>query len=496
MQKTIITGIHSKEIVNKPAVAVFYFLLCSGGIFYLFRNWAYDDPFITYRYAQNIAQGLGFVYNPGERVLSTTTPLFTLLLAALSPLWNNLPHLANLIGAMSIAMGALLIYWLANFSNEPLVGWAGLVFYPTSPLLLSCLGSETPLYIAFCLACFVFYQRSKYTLTAIFCALAVLTRPDGILVPAIIATDFLIRIRRPIPWKPVMIFLLLALPWFIFAWAYFGSPIPATLAAKQHQGMMAISQRFAAGFLTLIKTYFMAWYYGLLASIALLGIIYMILKSHRWVSFIAWPMVYFIAFTLLGVTRYFWYYAPLVPGFVVLVGLGLMGLEWIIRRWLDKVHHPGTWSRSVPNLVIGILLIVPGIFQIIHLRAILENRDPRYSIYRAVGNWLHANTPQKAGIGTLEVGMIGYYAKRPMIDFSGLIEPEIAARLEYHTTYADSANYAVMRFQPDYLVLHEGTFPDLENGYAAQKCQVVQRFQGANYNYARNLVVYSCNKAQ
>ena len=32
----------------------------------------------------NIADGLGFVYNAGERVLGTTTPFFTLLLALFS----------------------------------------------------------------------------------------------------------------------------------------------------------------------------------------------------------------------------------------------------------------------------------------------------------------------------------------------------------------------------------------------------------------------------
>ena len=43
-----------------------------------------DDAYITFRYARNIADGLGFVYNPGQPVLGTTTPLYTMLLAALS----------------------------------------------------------------------------------------------------------------------------------------------------------------------------------------------------------------------------------------------------------------------------------------------------------------------------------------------------------------------------------------------------------------------------
>jgi hypothetical protein len=43
---------------------------------------AQDDAFITYRYARNLATGRGFVYNEGERVLGTTTPLYAMILAA------------------------------------------------------------------------------------------------------------------------------------------------------------------------------------------------------------------------------------------------------------------------------------------------------------------------------------------------------------------------------------------------------------------------------
>src|ERR1043165_4126390 len=40
-----------------------------------------DDAYITFRYARNLAQGLGLVYNPGEWVLGTTTPLWAAILA-------------------------------------------------------------------------------------------------------------------------------------------------------------------------------------------------------------------------------------------------------------------------------------------------------------------------------------------------------------------------------------------------------------------------------
>ena len=40
-----------------------------------------DDSLITLRYAQDIAWGHGFTFNPNEHVLGTTTPLYALVMA-------------------------------------------------------------------------------------------------------------------------------------------------------------------------------------------------------------------------------------------------------------------------------------------------------------------------------------------------------------------------------------------------------------------------------
>ena len=56
------------------------------------RPLAVDDAFITYRYAHNLATGNGFTYNVGQPVLSTTAPLYALLLVAGSLLWPDLPR--------------------------------------------------------------------------------------------------------------------------------------------------------------------------------------------------------------------------------------------------------------------------------------------------------------------------------------------------------------------------------------------------------------------
>ena len=72
-----------------------------------------DDAFITFRYARNILAGQGFVYNPGEAVLGTTTPLYTLLMAGLGALTGGVaapfPQLALLVNALADAATCLML---------------------------------------------------------------------------------------------------------------------------------------------------------------------------------------------------------------------------------------------------------------------------------------------------------------------------------------------------------------------------------------------------
>ena len=175
-----------------------YLAVTSVALFAAFRQWGYDDPFITYRYADNLRAGLGFVYNPGERVLSTTTPLFTLLLALLGTVWNDLPALANLVGAACLAAGGLCLWDLGRTWRAPAAGWAGLLLYPTFPLLVSTLGSETPLYLALCLGAIAAYARRRYGWVAVLAAAAVLARPDGVLVPVLLGLSFRPDAPRPL----------------------------------------------------------------------------------------------------------------------------------------------------------------------------------------------------------------------------------------------------------------------------------------------------------
>lgn len=457
-------------------------------LYIAFLNWTYDDPFITFRYAKNLVEGYGFVYNPGERILSTTTPLFTLLLATIHPLTADIHSLATLIGVVSLILGGLLLFDLSRSWNSQLVGWTGLLLYTTFPLLASTLGSETPLYLTLCIAAYAFYARRNYGLTAVFAGLAALARPDGILVTLILVADYLLNRRGSIPWRSVLIFAGIIAAWGSFAWIYFGSPLPVTLLAKQRQGAMFISQGFIESFPSIVKDY-LRWPYILQVILALIGLIFALWKKRAWLVFLAWPIVYFIAYAFLGVSGYFWYYAPLVPGFIIATGLGISAIRDLVH---SLIKGRSLWVDRLVNVLTGILLGVFLIANIGNLYQMSKQVDNRYEIYRVSGEWLRENTNPTDKIGALEVGIIGYYSERTMVDFAGLIQPKVAERLNPDSTYEDAALWAVETYQPDYIVLQEGLFTVLEQSYLSKFCNPIQKFIGEQFQYPWNLEIYYC----
>ena len=67
-----------------------------------YTNHTYEDAFITFRYAHQLVEGNGFVYNLGERVYGTTTPLFTIL----TSIWLLFVRDGLVIGARLLNLGA------------------------------------------------------------------------------------------------------------------------------------------------------------------------------------------------------------------------------------------------------------------------------------------------------------------------------------------------------------------------------------------------------
>jgi hypothetical protein len=226
-----------------------------------------DDAYITYRYARNIVQGAGFVYNPGERVMGTTTPLYTLLMAGLSLLSGsgNYPAISIWVNALADGLTcALLVALGESLSGRRRVGIAAGALYAAAPFSVTFAigGMETSVFVLLLVLTARLYLRRQaaWALTA---SLALLTRPDALIFIGPLGLDFVVRwfisARRtaalPALLKPALAFFSPLLPWIIFATLYFGSPIPHSIAAKTAayhlnpaEGLIRLLQHYSTPF--------------------------------------------------------------------------------------------------------------------------------------------------------------------------------------------------------------------------------------------------------
>src|SRR5262245_53041849 len=143
-----------------------------------------EDALITFRFAGNLAAGRGFAFNPGEPVLGTTTPLFTLLLAGLARIFGT-AAIPTLAVAVLVACGGVAVVCTARgLRAAGLDGTtAGLAAFAVAlhpDLVWSTAGGmETMLVVALMAASFDALARGRDGIAGALVGAVVLARPDG-----------------------------------------------------------------------------------------------------------------------------------------------------------------------------------------------------------------------------------------------------------------------------------------------------------------------------
>jgi arabinofuranosyltransferase len=205
-------------------------------------RWTSDDAYIVFRYASNLADGHGLVFNAGERVEGYTCFLWTVwcgLGAALGVVperWSNLSSIACALGTVAVLF-RLHLFWRTRLPLAVPFAAVAAALHPDLAIFATG-GLETAAYtfliIAGCaaLVCGPPSARRLAGAAALF-ALGALTRADGVLPAAAAGVWLLARTRRL---RPALIFggvlALIYVPYFLWRWRYYGDLYPNTYYVK------------------------------------------------------------------------------------------------------------------------------------------------------------------------------------------------------------------------------------------------------------------------
>jgi len=397
----------------------------------------FDDSYITFRYALNLATGHGFVYNWGQHVLGTTTPLWTLVLVP--AVWLHLPIGAYAICmslACDLATAQLLYFLLEALDFGPEVGAAAAILFLLliDYLALSLSGMESSLFVFLIIATLYYVVLRRWLLGGCLLGFAVLTRPDGAALGVAVTAAALLQWRAGESthriWSALLVTMAVVLPWVVIAALYFGTPIPQSVLAKYQLshgvGLRSLSNhnllqfvihgQFGMGILT--RTYWQGQI--ILTGVAAMGVFVLLKSAYRderqgrlaVAALVAFPAVY--AFSMgaaAAFTWHPWYYAPFYPFLAALAAIGALHIGRLVGR-----------ARLAPICLVIVIAACQAL-ALIKVKLPAISRDVWWT-----EGWeeLASHIPRDANVTVAanEVGVLGWTAYPVTVyDMIGLVSP-------------------------------------------------------------------------
>jgi hypothetical protein len=384
--------------------------------FALLTGYTADDAFITFRYAENLAWGNGFVYNIGERVLGTSTPLFTFLLAITTVLQIPVTWAALGISLAASGMIAVFLYRFARALRLTHLAILPSLLYiawlRSIPADIS--GMETALFTFLVTAAF-YYQHRRLAIYALGMAtLASVTRPEGLGLLGLLLLYNLYRDRTL--WRSYLATPLILLgPWLLFAWLYFGSPVPNSMIAK-----LALYSQFG----TMPPLDALVYLLGLgslvgwlLLTLLLIGAWELNRAQNSGQLELVWIVAMLLFFSLSRTHLFHWYITPIYPIFFLFVAAAI---NLIYQRMRIPVAQAGRIGTAL-SLAILLALLFFSYRQVDYYR---ETQQTTERVHREIGTWLFAQTEASSVIAAEDIGYIGYYSKRTILDRDGLVSQQ------------------------------------------------------------------------
>lgn len=415
------------------------YVLVGGGGFPL------DDSWIHQTYGRNLATTGMWAFVPGVSSAASTSPLYTVVLAVGYGL--RIPFLVwtHGLGALALGITGILGSRLAEKAapNSRGIGlFSGLALVLAWHLVWAAAsGMETMIFSMFTLLlvwlawCETDLANSRNALRgAVFgvaAALTTLARPEGVLLAGMAGLALLlVRLnwRWLVLWggAAAVAFLLVLSPYLIFNLQITGGLLPNTAAAKQM--WVRGTGLYEVGYLWRCWNLVVPLMAG--GQLLLLpGMVVFVLVELRRLRGQREALLRLLL-PLWGIALIGLYAATLplpfqharyvIPALPALIVCGVIGTARLLR-W-GRASLPGrvlTRSAAAAALLLYVAFVA-GIGMQAYRQdvAIIDQEmvDPAH--------WIAENIPQDQVLAVHDIGAVGYYAQRPILDIAGLVSPE------------------------------------------------------------------------
>jgi tetratricopeptide (TPR) repeat protein len=116
---------------------------------------------------------------------------------------------------------------------------------------------------------------------------------------------------------------------------------------------------------------------------------------------------------------------PVIPFYILLFVYG----SRVIFRWLFNFLKDKNLANGL-NVILIIAAVVYSFASYNNNKEVYREQTHHISIRQvATAKWLRDNTPEGSIIATHDVGAIGFYSNRKVVDVAGLINPEFISKL-------------------------------------------------------------------
>ena len=401
-----------------------FFLIFAGAVaarllFHYLTDFTADDALITFRYAENLIDGNGFVYNIGEKVLGTTTPLFTFILSIFLLLKMSPFNAALMISLICSGLTAVIIYRLAQilrFTELSFVPAMIYILWPRS-IVADTSGLETSFFTLLIISCWYFQHRRLWFYSVGLATLACVTRPEGFLMLGIILIYNCLKDRKNL-FAYLIVPTIIIVPWLVFSYAYFGAIVPSSITGK-----LALYSHLGSDSPFEKVVYLLGLHNPLgwvMLSAAIMGGWWLYQKQNFGKLETIWLVAMIGFYTFSRTELFFWYIVPVYPLYII---FGSAAIPFLWDNMSARVENSGLIRLALA------VTIAAGLIYMCYTQVVYYKDYARYlnEVHKAIGLYLRQNAQPNDIVSAKYIGNTGYFSKLKVQDRDGMVNPLAAA---------------------------------------------------------------------